>query len=486
MGYSEKPILQMKHITKKFPGVTALKSVNFDLNQGEVHALVGENGAGKSTLIKILGGAILKTNGEILIEGKQVDIHNPLKAQSLGIAIIYQELMLAPTLSAAENILLGQFPRKWKVFVDRKRVKKRTKELVEMLGMNFDVDKQLSLLTVAQQQMVEVAKALSMDARIIVMDEPSAVLTTHELDKLFEMIAKLKNKGVSFIYISHRLEEIFRIADRVTILRDGQLQKTHEVSNVKQSEIVKQMVGRDIKKSVDNINKSDETKIVLEIVDLKSDRLPYPVNLKLFKGEILGIAGLVGAGRTELVRAIFGADKIRAGKILINGRDEKINSPVDAVKLGIGFVPEDRKSHGLLMDMNVSENITITNLKDITSFGFIKFAKEKDDVLSLISRLKIKLSSAQQNIKSLSGGNQQKVILARWLDSNAKIFIFDEPTRGIDIAAKSQIYDLMMQLIDHGASIIMISSELPEILKMSNNKEENPFILSASYKSNDK
>ena len=463
----EKLILQMKNITKKFPGVTALKSVDFDLKEGEVHALVGENGAGKSTLIKILGGAIPKTQGEIFINGDQVNINNPLHSQFLGIAVIYQELMLAPTLSAAENILLGQLPCRWKIFVDRKKMQIRTKELAKMLGLNIDLNKQLSLLTIAQQQMVEVAKALSLNARIIVMDEPSAVLTPHELEKLFEVILKLKKQGVSFIYISHRLEEIFRIADRVTVLRDGQVQKTYEVADVKQPEIIKMMVGRDITKSTDNHKIKTENKVVLEIVNLTSEHLTNPVNLKLFKGEILGIAGLVGAGRTELVRAIFGADKIISGKILIEGNTVKINSPVDAIKLGIGFVPEDRKNHGLLMDMNVTENITITNLKDISSFCFIKMAKEKEDVSSLVSRLKIRLNSIQQNIKSLSGGNQQKVILARWLDSNARIFIFDEPTRGIDVASKSQIHKLMRKLIDQGASIIMISSELPEILEMS-------------------
>jgi len=457
----------MKKITKKYPGVTALKNVDFNLKEGEVHALVGENGAGKSTLIKILGGAISKTDGEIVINEEQISINNPLHSQSLGVAVIYQELMLAPALSAAENMLLGKYPRKGRIFVNRKRVRVRAKELAKMLGMNIDLNKQLSMLTIAQQQMVEVAKALSLDAKIIVMDEPSAVLTPHELEKLFDVIAKLKKKGVSFIYISHRLEEVFRIADRISVLRDGELQGTRNVLETTRSEIIKMMIGREIKKSVARDKSPQEKKVLLEVKDLMNERFTSPINLKLFKGEILGIAGLVGAGRSEVVRAIFGVDKIFSGKVLINGKQVYINSPKDAVKEGIGFVPEDRKKQGLLMDLSVKENMTITNLRDITRYGFLNFNNEKKNALSLVSRLKIRLSSIHANVKNLSGGNQQKVILARWLDTNAKIIIFDEPTRGIDIAAKLQIHDLMRELVSQGTSIIMISSELPEILEMS-------------------
>jgi len=463
----DKTILQMKNISKKFPGVMALKSVDFDLREGEVHALVGENGAGKSTLIKILGGAITKTKGDIFINGNFVNITNPLHSRSLGVAVIYQELMLAPTLSAAENILLGQFPKKWKLFIDRKKIQQRTNELAKMLGMNIDLNRQLQMLTIAQQQMIEVARALSLNARIIVMDEPSAVLTPHELEKLFEVILKLKNQGVSFIYISHRLDEIFQISDRITVLRDGEVKASYKTSKVDRAKIIKLMVGREISQLSKNRSIKDNKQVVLNIVNMKNEYFENPVNIKLYKGEILGIAGLVGAGRTELVRAIFGADKIDSGETFVNGRQVKIKSPTDAVKMGIGLVPEDRKAHGLLMDMNVSENITITNLKNILSLGFLNKAKEKEHVSSLISQLKIRLSSSQENITNLSGGNQQKVILARWLDSNAKIIIFDEPTRGIDVAAKSQIYELMRQLLKQGTSIIMISSELPEILEMS-------------------
>ncbi len=460
-------ILQMKNISKIFPGVTALKSVDFDLMKGEVHALVGENGAGKSTLIKILSGAIPKTSGEIYINRELVEITNPLQAQSLGIAVIYQELMLAPALSAAENILLGRFPRRWSIFVDKKKLFTTAKQLTTMLGLKLDLNLPLQLLTIAQQQMIEVAKALSLKAQIIVMDEPSAVLTPHELDKLFQVIAQLKRDGVSFIYISHRLDEIFRIADRVTVLKDGEVQGTRLISELTRSLIINMMVGREIKTTDEKYEEKSDRKLVLEVKNLQSEHLNEPLNLRLYQGEILGIAGLVGAGRSELVRAIFGADKKISGEIFINDKSVTIDSPGDAVQLGLGLVPEDRKNQGVLSDMSVTKNITVTNLKKLTKAGFIKKRKETDVAISLVERLKIRLSSIQQSINCLSGGNQQKVILARWLDSNARIIIFDEPTRGIDIAAKAQIHQLMNELLNQGVSIIMISSELPEILEMS-------------------
>jgi len=461
------PILQMQNITKTFPGVTALRSVDFNLMKGEVHALVGENGAGKSTLIKILSGALSKTSGEIFLNGDQVEIANPIQAQALGIAVIYQELMLAPTLSVAENILLGRFPRKWRVFIDRRKLFNTARQLTGLLGLQIDPGRPLQLLTIAQQQMIEVAKALSLNAQIIVMDEPSAVLTPHELEKLFEVISQLKRENVSFIYISHRLDEIFHIADRVTVLRDGEIQGTKLTSAVTKPQIINMMVGREIKSSQAIHFAKPHREVVLEGKNLQSEYLKAPVNLKLYRGEILGIAGLVGAGRSELVRAIFGADKKKSGQIFMNNKEVTINSPVDAVQLGLGLVPEDRKSQGLLSEMSVVENISVTNLKKLTKAGFINKRKELDRASSLVERLKIRLSYIQQSIDSLSGGNQQKVILARWLDSNARIIIFDEPTRGIDVAAKAQIYQLMRELIQSGASIIMISSELPEILEMS-------------------
>ena len=463
----EQAVLHMRNITKIFPGVTALSAVDFDLVRGEVHALVGENGAGKSTLIKILSGAIPKTSGEIFITGERVEIANPVQAQSFGIAVIYQELMLAPTLSAAENILLGRFPRKMKIFINQKNLHATAKRFTTMLGLQIDLRLPLQLLTIAQQQMIEVAKALSLNARIIVMDEPSAVLTPHELERLFRVISQLKKEGVSFIYISHRLEEIFRIADRVTVLRDGITQGTRSISDVTRSQIINLMVGREIKPSPVGHSWKRDQKVVLEVTSLRSEFLPHPLDLKLYEGEILGIAGLVGAGRSQLVRAIFGADRKLSGKILIHGKQVTINSPVDAIRHGIGLVPEDRKNQGILSQMSTAKNITITNIKKLTLGWFIKKRKESEVANSLVQRLKIRLNSIHQNILSLSGGNQQKVILARWLDSNAKIIIFDEPTRGIDVAAKAQIHLLMRELVQQGAAIIMISSELPEILELS-------------------
>jgi ribose transport system ATP-binding protein len=461
------PMLHMQNITKTFPGVTALRSVSFDLMKGEVHALVGENGAGKSTLIKILSGAIPKTSGEIHINGQRTEIANPLHAQTLGIAVIYQELMLAPTLSAAENILLGRFPSRWKIFIDRKKLSATARRLADMLGLKIDLNLPLQLLTIAQQQMIEVAKALSLNAQIIVMDEPSAVLTPHELEKLFQVIEQLKQEGVSFIYISHRLDEIFRIADRVTVLKDGEVQCTRLTAEVTRPQIINMMVGREIKSATTEQSLEIKQNVVLAAKNLQSQYMPEPVNLQLYQGEILGIAGLVGAGRSELVRSLFGVDKKISGEIFIDGKAVTINSPVDAVQHGLGLVPEDRKSQGLLSGMSVAKNITITNLKKLSTIGFINKRKETDIANSLVERLMIRLRSIQQNMNSLSGGNQQKVILARWLDSNARIIIFDEPTRGIDVASKAQIHQLMRELIKQGASIIMISSELPEILEMS-------------------
>jgi len=362
---------------------------------------------------------------------------------------------------------LGRFPKRWKVFVDKKKVLQKAKEILSMLGSEIDFNVPLHMLTIAEQQMVEIAKALSLNAKIIVMDEPSAVLTPHELEKLFEVIQTLKKQGVSFIYISHRLEEVFRIADRVTVLRDGELQGTKFIKEIDREQIINMMVGREIKSSQHTFSRKKNERIILEVQGLRSEFLQNPIDFKLYKGEILGIAGLVGAGRTQVVRALFGADRKIAGQVFFAGIPVEINSPADAVRCGIGLVPEDRKNQGLLMDMSVAENMTITNLKKLTFGGLIKKNREMAAAESLINRLKIRTRSLYENVTSLSGGNQQKVILARWLDSNAKIIIFDEPTRGVDIAAKSQIHSLMRELNEQGASIIMISSELPEILEMS-------------------
>ncbi|MDZ7335676.1 MAG: sugar ABC transporter ATP-binding protein [candidate division KSB1 bacterium] len=466
-GQIVQPILKMQGITKEFPGVVALKSVDFELLPGEVHALVGENGAGKSTLIKILSGAVPRSSGQIYLDGQCVEINNPLYAQTLGIAVIYQELMLAPALSAAENILLGRFPKKWKLFINRKRLLSIGQELSAMLGLAIDLRLPLKRLTVAQQQLVEVAKALSLNARIIVMDEPSAVLTPKELEKLFDIIDRLRQQGKSFIYISHRLDEIFRIADRVTVLKDGVVQGTRAISEVTRQQLIAMMVGRDLNETVHPRPALAEEGVALEVKELRCASLPEPISFKLYVGEILGVAGLVGSGRSELIRTIFGAEPKLSGKILIDGHVVDIRSPADAVKFGLGLIPEDRKAQALFHQLPVVQNITIANLKPLVRLGFIRSRLEARSANTLVDQLKIRLASIQQRIENLSGGNQQKAVLARWLSSKAKIILFDEPTRGIDVASKAQIHQLMRQLAAQGVSIIMISSELPEILEMS-------------------
>ncbi len=460
-------VLYMRQITKKFPGVLALDKVDFRVSRGEVHALVGENGAGKSTLIKILGGALGKDSGEIFLSGEKAEITKPADAQRLGIAIIYQELMLIPAVSVAENIFFGRLPLKWKFFIDRKMLRQRAEVLLKRVGLNLDVRQKLAYLPVAQQQMIEVAKALSMEANIIVMDEPSAVLTAHELKKLFEIIRQLKKKNVSFIYISHRLDEIFEIADRVTVLRDGKIQGTKNINEVSRDELVQMMVGRVIEKWDRESQYDKEKSTVLEVENLLSEKLAEPVNFKVASGEILGIAGLVGSGRTELARAILGADRKVCGSVKLTGKKLEINSPADAIKAGIGFVPENRKEQGLFFDLKISENMTIANLKKVTTTGIISRKRERKTAVDLAKRLQIKMGSLDDNVNSLSGGNQQKVILSRWFGGNVKVVIFDEPTRGVDVAAKSQIHELIHELTGQGIGVIIISSELPEILKLS-------------------
>ncbi|NOZ61285.1 MAG: sugar ABC transporter ATP-binding protein [Calditrichaeota bacterium] len=460
-------VLQMKNIRKKYPGVLALDNVNFDLRRGEVHALVGENGAGKSTLIKILAGAVGKDSGEIFLNGQPAEIETPSDAQRFGIAIIYQEFMLIPAVSVAENIFFGRMPLRWKFFLNKKLLHQRARTMLQHVGLKVDVQQKLSVLPVAQQQMIEVAKALSVNANIIVMDEPSAVLTGHELAKLFEIIRQLKEKDVAFIYISHRLEEIFEIADRVTVLRDGKIQGTKAINEVDRDGLVQMMVGREIESWQRKRSADSKKEVMLEVENLQTRKLAEAINLKIHAGEILGVAGLVGSGRTELARAILGADKKISGSVKLAGKKLIIKSPADAIKAGIGFVPEDRKDQGLFFDLNLMANMTISNLSALTRRGMIKKKLEKQTAESLSKQLRIKLSSLTDSVNSLSGGNQQKIILSRWFSGNVKTVIFDEPTRGVDVAAKVQIHELIHKLTEQGIAVMIISSELPEILKMS-------------------
>lgn len=459
--------LEMKNITKTYPGVRALEDVSLQVRPGEVLGLVGENGAGKSTLMKILAGAQPKDSGEILIDGQPVTIDSPQRAMALGVSIIYQELNLVPYLSAAENIFLGREPRaKFAGFVDFAKMNRDSQEIVDRLGVKLSVRTPVNRLSVAQQQMVEVGKATSRNSKIIVMDEPSATLTDHELKNLFDLIRQLKSQGVAIIYISHRLEEIFEICDRVTILRDGKWIATEDVASLDRDAIIRLMVGRELKHMIPK----EEAPIgepALTVTGLTRKGVIENVSFSVRKGEVLGIAGLVGAGRTEVARAIFGADPLDSGTVELFGKRASIRSPQDAIRYGIGLVTEDRKAQGLVLGMTVRENITLANLPAISVMSFVKALRERDVVKQFVDDLQVKTPSIEQTVQNLSGGNQQKVVLAKWLFTESKVLIFDEPTRGIDVGAKTEIYQLMNALAKRGVAIIMISSELPEVLGMS-------------------
>jgi len=465
------PILRAEGISKAFPGVQALDRVDFEAYAGEVMALVGENGAGKSTLVKILSGVYKRDSGRIYFEGKRVEIQDPYHAQLMGISTIHQELMVTPNQTVAQNIFLGREIRRRGIlgalgFVDKREMERRAKELLERVGADIPPDELVKNLSVAQRQLVEIAKALSFKAKVIIMDEPTSALGPEEVEKLFEVIKQLKEQGIAIVFISHRLEEVFRIADRITILRDGKLVGYMSREEATPDKVIYLMVNRPIG---DMFRKEEVVRgePILEVKNLSSDVVKN-VSFTLYKGEILGIAGLVGSGRTELVRLIFGADPKKSGEILIEGKRVEINSPEDAVKLGIGLVPEDRQNQGLILKMSVRENIGITIIKKILKFlnfvDKIKLTRISED---FVRRLNIKTPSVFEKVLYLSGGNQQKVVLSKWLASEPKILILDEPTRGIDVGAKAEIHAIMSQLAKSGISIIMISSEMPEVLAMS-------------------
>ncbi|WP_038079019.1 sugar ABC transporter ATP-binding protein [Treponema primitia] len=459
-------ILEMKHITKKFPGVVALDDVSFSVETGDVHALVGENGAGKSTLMKILNGVYFADLGDILINGRGVELGDPLHAQKEGISIIFQEFNLVSMLSVAENIFIGRLGFGKKA-VDWKTLNQKAKELLDKLNYQLDPTEIVSNLTVAQMQMIEIAKALSFDSKIIIMDEPSSVLTDNELEKLFSIIRNLKKDGITVIYISHRLEEVFKICDKVTVLRDGKVIDTKPVSELSREQIIEKMVGRKMDQEFPK-RESAIGEVVMSVKNLNRGKMVRDISFDLRKGEILGIAGLVGAGRTEVARAIFGADKKETGTIEIHGKVQNIDSPYDAKSCGIALMPEDRKLHGLLLEMPITYNISLTNfLKVKSKFGTLTNRKERSHAESFRASLQIKTPSVTQRVKFLSGGNQQKVVIAKWLFSDVDILIMDEPTRGIDVGAKYEIYLLMNRLVQQGKSVILISSELNEIIALS-------------------
>ncbi|WP_332696276.1 sugar ABC transporter ATP-binding protein [Halalkalibacter lacteus] len=463
-----KALLKMEAISKGFPGVQALSDVNFELQAGEVHSLLGENGAGKSTLMKILTGIYQKDDGEITYLGEKVDITDTKMAQDLGISMIHQELNLMPDLTVAQNIFIGREPRsKLKFLLNENELNKRTQKLFNQLNLNLDPKALIGDLTVAKQQMVEIAKALSFNAKILIMDEPTAALTDSEIDTLFEIIERLRSKGVGIVYISHRMEELKRITDRITIMRDGSYIDTVITKHISIDKIIQMMVGRAIYDNSKPMIETGTDKVILEVKNL-NNRVLKNINFELKKGEILGFAGLMGAGRTEVARAIFGADPITSGEILINRKEVQIKAPNDAVRNGIGYISEDRKRFGLMVDMDVKTNIAIASIKDfLNPIGWANDSKIAKVSKEMVQKLGVKTPSINQQLKFLSGGNQQKVVIAKWLTRDCDILIFDEPTRGIDVGAKGEIYKLLNELAEQGKAIIMISSELPEVLRMS-------------------
>ncbi len=461
------PILVMKDICKAFAGVPALTNVHFDLFAGEVHALMGENGAGKSTLMKILTGIYSRDSGEILLNGSPVVFENPRESQDAGIVIVHQELNMMPHLTVAQNIFIGREKMNG-VFINDKQLNADAAELFRLLHIDINPAEIMGNLTVGRQQMCEIAKAISTDAKIIVFDEPTAALTETEVNELFKIIRDLRAKGIGIIYISHRMDEINQITDRVTVMRDGEYVGTLVTKDSSKDEIITMMVGRVVYETPKTHSMVPaDAPVVLKVENINAGRMVKGVSFELRRGEILGLSGLMGAGRTELARAIFGADKYQSGTIHINGEQVNIRSPEDAVKAGISYLSEDRKRYGVMVEMDVTENTTLATLEDYSSGPFINNKKERETVRTYISQLRIKTPSERQQVRKLSGGNQQKIVIAKWLARNSQILIFDEPTRGIDVGAKAEIYELMNQLVRQGKSIIMISSELPEILRMS-------------------
>lgn len=463
----EKYILEMRDITKTFPGVKALDSVSFCVSPGEVHALVGENGAGKSTLMNILGGVMRANSGAIVIDGQPVVFKGAKDAQACGISLIHQEFNLVNSMSVAENIYLGFLQTHAGGLVDWKHVRRTAGELIEELGFDFSVRERVENLSVAEKQMVEIAKALSVKARIIAMDEPTSSLTRNEIDKLFKIINGLQAQGITVIYISHKLEEVFAISDCITVLRDGKIIDTTPTVQTNNAQVIAKMVGRPIDMSYPARRNVVQEEVVLEAVGLGCASFVHDVSFTLRKGEILGIAGLVGSGRTELVEAVFGARPLQSGALYVHGQQVHIRSTSQGKACSIGLVTEDRKETGLALNYSVSDNIVITNLEKVSHRGIFNRNKSQTEASRFVKDLGIRTPSVRQLTMNLSGGNQQKVVLAKWLFSDVDILILDEPTRGIDVGAKYEIYLLMNSLVELGKSIIMISSEMPEVLGMS-------------------
>ena len=459
-------LLSVTDVDKIFPGVHALKKVSLAIRKGEVMALVGENGAGKSTLMNILSGIHQKDSGSIMIEGKEIHVSSPLDSQKLGLSIIHQELNLVPHFSVAENIFVGREKKRARFFIDKRKTLEDSYVLLGRVGLEVDPRALVMDLSIAQRQMVEVAKALAFNAKLIVMDEPTSSLSDREIDRLLGIIRELRKDGVSVIFISHKLEEVFAIADRITVLRDGEVVGTVDAKDSTEDALIRMMVGREIA----NIFPKVDTKIgevIFEIRNFTSGNRFRNIGFSLRRGEILGLAGLVGAGRSEVLQAIFGIDPCDSGEVFIEGKKVTIRSPQDAIALGIGFLPEDRKLKGILLGMTVKDNVTLASLESVSRHGVLSSRREGSVARQFIDKLSIKTSSHDQKALNLSGGNQQKVVISKWLAINPKILFVDEPTRGVDVGAKMEIHGLLGKLTQEGLSIVLVSSEIPELLGMS-------------------
>ena len=462
MEKDKEPILIIEDVNKSFPGVKALNHVSLEVGRGIVHGIIGENGAGKSTLMKILSGVYTKDSGTVIFDGNTIEHTTPIQSLNMGLSIIYRELNLVNSMSVGENIFLGRF----KELNGMKGVHRQAKELLDSIGCKINTYTLVEKLSVSEKQMVEIAKALSFRSKLIIMDEPSSSLTDEELEGLYQIIEGLKQKGIAIIYISHKMDEIFRLCETVTIMRDGNVIETNRIGAYTREDIIAKMVGRSIEMEFPERPRS-QGNVLMEVNHLNSHKL-HDISFQIKCGEILGLVGLVGAGRSEIVRAIFGADKVKGHTIKMAGRPVNIRRPADAIKAGIAFVPEDRKEEGLVLPFSVEQNISMAALKNISPNSFVNKSREQEMAREQIKALEIKTPSEKTKVVSLSGGNQQKCILARWLEMKPKVLILDEPTKGIDVGAKYEIYLLMKQIAESGSAIILISSELPEVLNMSN------------------
>jgi len=455
-------ILTIKNVSKAFPGVQALDDISINFGRGTVHGVVGENGAGKSTLMKILSGVYVKDSGTVIFDGETIEQTTPIQSIRRGLSIIYQEFNLVNTLTVGENIFLGRFSE----MKGMHNIHKKARDLLDSIGSSINTYKMVGELSAAEKQMVEITKALSFNSKLIIMDEPSSSLTADELKRLFSIIDDLRRKGVTIIYISHKLDEIFKLCDVVTIIRDGKVIDTRLVGELSRNDMIQKMIGREIEKEYPE-RPHAAGDVIMKIQNIRTRKLKN-ISFDLKKGEILGFVGLVGAGRTEIVRAIYGADRAKELKIAINGKPVKIKSPRDGMREGIGLLPEDRKLEGLVLPFSVQDNITMSSLERISRYGIVNSSRETEIAARQIKSLSIKTPSPNTRTKSLSGGNQQKCIMGRWLEIDPDILILDEPTRGIDVGTKYEIYVLIKQIAEKGGSVIMISSELPEVLAMSN------------------